>query len=242
MSAEMSPRSPCVTFLNEHQSDCIECGVRRSALFAAIDPAELEDELQVIHNGILRANTVIYRQGDPADAAFTVRSGLVKLVHHNESEKILRLLGRGGAIGLEAAAGGHYEHTAVAMRDLNLCRIPASALRALIERHPQLLGGLADKWREHAMLSDQWIRTIGRGKHQDRLAALIRLIVTISGDSPNAVRLPRAAEMAAILGCSTTYVSRSMATLKRKGLLKRIGPWTYRCDPSLIEPPRPYGR
>ena len=242
MSAETSPTSPCVTFLNERKSDCALCAVRHSALFGAINPSEFDDELQLVHNGIVRANTVIYRQGDPADAVFTIRNGLVKLVHQNESDAILRLLGRGGAIGLEAAADGHYEHTAVAMRDLNLCRIPATVLRALIGSDPGLLSGLAAKWREHATLSDQWITTISRGRHQDRVESLIRLFVRISGDSPNAVRLPHAAEMAAILGCSTTYVSRWMATLKRKRLLKRIGPWTYRCDPSLIEPPRRRGR
>ena len=216
--------------------------MRSSVLFGAMEPSEFDDELKLIHNGIVRANTVIYRQGDPADAVFTIRSGLVKLLHQDESEKIVRLLGRGGAIGLEAAADGHYEHTAVAMRDLSLCRIPATVLRALIGPHPGLLSGLAAKWREHATLSDQWISTISRGRHQDKVESLIRLFVMISGDTPNAVRLPRTAEMAAILGCSATYVSRWMATLKRKGLLKRIGPWTYRCDPALIEPPRPHGR
>jgi CRP/FNR family transcriptional regulator len=237
VTAEISPRSRCVTLVNEQQSDCARCGMRLSALFGAIDPSKFADELKSIHNGIVRENSVIYRQGDVADAVFTIRTGLIKLVHQNESEEIVRLLGRGGAIGLEAASGGRYEHTVVAIRDLNLCRIPASTLRVLMEQHPRLLSGLADQWREHATLSEQWISTLSRGKHQDRVASLIRLIVKISGDSPNAVRLPRTAEMAAILDSSPTYLSRWMATLKRKRLLTRIGPWLYRCDPSLIEPP-----
>jgi CRP-like cAMP-binding protein len=198
----------------------------------------LDDELKAIHNGIVRPDAVIYRQGDPADAVFTIRSGLVKLVRVNESQEIVRLLGRGAAIGLEAATDAHYEHSAIAMRDLNLCRIPSSLLGSLEQRSPPLLKGLAAKWREHATLSDLWISSICRGKQQDRVPALIRFIIKVSGDPPTAVRLPHTAEMAAILGCSTTYVSRFMATLKRKGMLHRIGPWTYRCGPELIESPQ----
>lgn len=230
-------QSPCVSFLKEQESDCLRCAVRNSALFSELAPNDLDQRLNAIHNGVVRADTVIYRQEQEANAVFTVRNGLVKLIAgaaDTATPRIVRVLGRGAAVGLESASGGRYEHTAIALRDLNLCRIPRAVLLALGEQHPGLLAGLVSKWREHALLADRWISTICVGKQKGKEIALIRLLIEISGDPLDTVRLPRTADMAAILGCSPEGVSRRMAKLKRQGLLRRVAPWTYRCDPSLI--------
>lgn len=236
MAVIKDPASPCVTFLGERESDCIHCALRASALFAELDTLELDQRLRPIHNGLVRGNTVIYRQGDPAEAVFTLRSGVVKLVDAevDSGPRILRMVGRGAAIGLESVDGGTYLHTAIAMRDLNLCRIPRSVLLTLGDQHPGLLTGLVKKWREHAYWSERWIATLCTGKQSARVPSLICLLAEISGDPLSAVRLPRSADMADILGCSVEGLSRRMAKLKRKGLLSRVAPWTYRCEPELL--------
>lgn len=236
MTVSTQPSSPCVSFLKERQSDCIHCAIRGSALFAELDQADLDQRLKPIHNGLVKASTVIYRQGDPAEAVFTIRHGVVKLVRQDAdlSPRILRMLGRGAAIGLESVDGGTYAHTAVALRDLNLCRIPRAALLALGTQHPGLLTGLVKKWREHAYWSERWIGTLCTGKQSARVPSLICLLAEISGDPLSAVRLPRSADMADLLGCSAEGLSRRMARLKRRGLLKRVAPWTYSCSPELL--------
>jgi CRP-like cAMP-binding protein len=241
MTGSREPLSPCVSFLKEHQSDCVHCTIRGSALFADIDVAELDQRLKTVRNGVVRANTVIYRQGEPAVTVFTIRSGVVKLVTEDTDSlpRVLRMLGRGSAVGLESLDGGVYEQTAVAMRDLNLCRIPKATLVNLGNRHPSLLNGIVRKWREHVYWSERWITTLCTGKQSERVPSLICLIAEISGDPLSAVRLPRSSEMADILGCSVEGVSRRMARLKRKGLLKRVAPWTYSCEPDLLAKARP---
>jgi len=236
LAASRDPSSPCVTFLKERESDCVHCAIRASALFAELDAAELDQRLKAIHNGLVRSNTIIYSKGDPAEAVFTLRNGVVKLVgaDADDAPRILRILGRGAAIGLESIDGGTYAHTAVAMRDLNLCRIPKSALLSLGGQHPGLLTGLATKWREHAYWSERWIGTLCTGKQSTRVPALICLLAEISGDPLSAVRLPRSSDMADVLGCSVEGLSRRMAKLKRKGLLRRVAPWTYSCAPELL--------
>ena len=230
-----NPQSPCVSFLKERESDCLHCAIRASALFAELGKSDLDQRLKTIHNGVVPAETAIYRSGDPAEAVFTIRSGMVKLVGAAAvpSPRIVRLLGPGAAIGLEAATGGSYEHDAVAMRDVNLCRIPRSALLSLGQQHPGVQTGLVNKWREHALLADRWISTICNGKQKARATALVRLLIEISRDPWDAVRLPRTADMAAVLGCSAEGISRQMARLKRQGLLKRVAPRTFWCDPAL---------
>jgi CRP-like cAMP-binding protein len=236
MTVRGDPSSPCVSFMRERVSDCMHCAIRGSALFAKLDQADLDQRLKPIHNGLAKASTVIYRQGDPAEAVFTIRHGVVKLVGQDpdSSPRILRVLGRGAAIGLESVDGGTYAHTAVALRDLNLCRIPRDALLALGTQHPGLLTGLVKKWQEHAYWSERWIGTLCTGKQSTRVSSLICLLAEISGDPLSAVRLPRSSDMADILGCSPAGLSRRMAKLKRKGLLRRVAPWTYSCGPELL--------
>jgi CRP/FNR family transcriptional regulator len=121
------------------------------------------------------------------------------------------------------------------MRDLNVCRIPRSALLELGQSHPGLLSGIVKKWREHVYWSDRWITSLCAGKQSERVPSLICMIAEVSGDPLRAVRLPRSAEMAEILGCSVESLSRRMAELKRQGQLTRVGPWTYSCEPALLE-------
>lgn len=237
MSPRAKPQSPCVSLLREQPSDCIPCPIRTSALFAHLEKTDLDQRLPGIHNGIVRADTILYRQGESAETIFTVRSGMVKLVckDMDSQPRIVRMLGRGSAIGLEALECSAYGQTAIAMRDLNLCRIPKSSLTELGDAHPGLLSGIVKKWREHVYWSDRWISSLCAGKQSDRVPYLICMIAEVSGDPLRAVRLPRSAEMAEMLGCSVESLSRRMAGLKREGLLRRIGPWTYSCDPALLE-------
>jgi hypothetical protein len=105
----------------------------------------------------------------------------------------------------------------------------------LADDNPRFAAGLVSKWREHAFWSDRWIGGICNGQLKDRAVAMIRLLVAISGDSPDAVRLPRTSDMAEILGCSLEGASRCMAEMKRRQLLVRVAPRTYRCDPELMQ-------
>jgi CRP-like cAMP-binding protein len=177
----------------------------------------------------------IYSEDQPAEAAYTVRAGLVKLMApgRDGDPRILRLLGSGDSLGLECLDSPVYSHTAVAMRQVSLCRIPAPRLRERAGQSSELALAVARVWRLHAFWADLRIGCLETGPMRPRVAALIHLLLVITGDSPQALRMPRTAELADILGCSTESVSRTMVALKRSGLLRRVAPWTYRCAPAL---------
>ena len=229
--------NPCEAFFKEQPSDCLGCAVRSSALFAQLDKAELRNHLKPIYNGLVESDNVVYRAGMPAKSVFTIRWGVVKLLKEeaNGQIHIVRLLGRGAAIGLEAVEGGVYEHTAVTTRDANMCRIPVTSLRDLGRHNPRLAAGLLEKWKDQATWSDKWIATLCRGKLEQRAKALVRLLSDVSGDPPTALRLLQTVDMADILGVSNEAVSRCMAEFKRRGLLERVAPWTYKCNPALLQ-------
>ena len=221
----------CGDVTQERPSDCALCAVRQFALFSAFKAGELDERLQGIRNAFWAANTVIYSVGQPSEDVFSIRSGVVKLVQPQQDRtgRIVRLLGRGAAIGLEALDGRTYAHTAVTTRESNLCRIPRSVLRGLGADHPQLCEGLVRKWREHTRSAEALVAGLEGGTLDDRARSLLRLLVEVSGDHQEAVRFLRNDDMANLLCVSAESVSRCVARLKRGGIIRRVGPWTYDC-------------
>lgn len=236
MATEPQP-GPCIRFFKERDSDCSRCTLRNSALFADLPPAAAEWATGRIENGVLRRGGVVYRAGETTDAVFTIRVGVVKLVLEvpGHEARIVRLLGRGATLGLERLAGEPYAHTAIATRTTNLCRIPTSVIDELHAVHRTLLHGLMVKWNEQITWADRWIGILGTGQINTRILDLVRLVVDISGDPLDAVQLPATGDIAAILGVTSESASRHMAELKREGLLVRVAPWTYHCDPAFLE-------
>jgi CRP-like cAMP-binding protein len=226
----------CGEFVREGDADCRLCSIRKFALFADLGDAELDQLTKGIRSGVLRRGSVIYPAASPGAGIFTIRVGLVKLAMKvpGREGRIVRLLGRGATLGLEALAGRPYDHTASALRTTSLCRIPIPTVEALHGRNPRLLHGLMAKWHEQVTWADRGIAVLGTGTVPQRLANLVRLLVDIGGDPLDAVHLPVVADIAAILGVSNESVSRHLAELKRAGLLFRVAPRTYRCDPALI--------
>jgi DNA-binding transcriptional ArsR family regulator len=122
------------------------------------------------------------------------------------------------------------------MRTTGLCRIPIPTVDALHAHNPCLIHGLMDKWNEQVERADRWIAILGAGPVNRRLIDLVRVIADISGDPLESLQLFPVSDIAAILGVSAPSVSRHLAALKRAGLLARVGPRTYRCDPALFQP------
>lgn len=235
MATEPQP-GPCIPFYKQRDSNCQNCTLRSEALFADLTPAAVEWATGRVENGIVHRGGVIYEAGEPSDDLFTIRVGVVKLVLEvpGHEPRIVRLLGRGATLGLERLAGLPYAHTAVAARTTNLCRIPTGVIDELHAQNRRLLHGLMVKWNEQITWADRWIGILGTGPIDTRVVDLVRLVLDISGDPLDAIQLPSTGDIAAILGINVASASRHMADLKREGLLVRVAPWTYRCDPALL--------
>ena len=84
--------------------------------------------------------STLYNVGDPGQAVFTVRTGVVKLVQYlpNGTYRIVRLLTQGRTARLEATVGEPYSHSAVAVRESLVCRIPSATVEQLRTKNPDL--------------------------------------------------------------------------------------------------------
>lgn len=219
------------------RSNCRSCTVRNSVLFADLSVNELDNLVAPIDNFLLEPGARVYRQADSGEHVYTIRRGLVKLEQTEEdgTARIVRLLGMGDVLGLEVLVEEPYQHTATALRRVDLCRIPVNVIDALKRSHPALNDQLARRWEDNLETADYWITRLSSGTARQRAAWLIRYLIRMTGSARDCVELLSSADMAAAIGTTVETLSRTMAELKQNGVLEGVGARHYRCDVEAIK-------
>jgi predicted acylesterase/phospholipase RssA/CRP-like cAMP-binding protein len=99
--------------------------------------AELEAEASWV---TLPSGELLFRRGDPGDAAYIVLSGRLRAVDDSAGERVLNEVGAGETLGEMAVLTAEPRSASVyALRDSLLARLPAAAFQRLVDRHPRLL-------------------------------------------------------------------------------------------------------
>jgi predicted acylesterase/phospholipase RssA/CRP-like cAMP-binding protein len=99
--------------------------------------AELEAEASWV---TLPSGELLFRRGDPGDAAYIVLSGRLRAVDDSAGERVLNEVGAGETLGEMAVLTAEPRSASVyAVRDSLLARLPAAAFQRLVDRHPRLL-------------------------------------------------------------------------------------------------------
>ena len=200
------------------RAKCDVCEVRNFVLFAGLSPHELDAILQPIDNLRLHKSAVLYEQDTLAPSVYTVRSGLIKLKVdlNNGGQRIVRLLRPGDVAGLETLVGDRYHHTAVALQDTDVCRIPREVVMRLDQTSPQVHQALLKRWQRLVDQADHFITALSTGPAETRMA---RLLITLGCARNHPETIPSREDMGALLGITTETASRIMAAFKRRGLV-----------------------
>jgi predicted acylesterase/phospholipase RssA/CRP-like cAMP-binding protein len=115
-----------------------------AGLFEGSDPtarAELEANAEWIRLG---GGELLFRRGDPGDAAYLVISGRLRVVDDTRGERMPNEVGAGETLGEMALLSGEPRSATVyAVRDSLLAKLPADAFHRLVERHPRVLRRIA---------------------------------------------------------------------------------------------------
>lgn len=220
------------------RADCKRCKIRNMMLFSGLPDTAFGKTLSPIDNFSYAAGSILYEEGQGGEALFSIRRGLVKLLHlgADGSQRILRLLGSGSVVGLELLdSRKDYHHSAVAVNQLDVCRIPVSTVTALEKEFPELSRQARHRLQEHLDRADEWILTMGTGPARQRVAHLLLFLSRYSADTNGDIELLGGEDMAAIVGTSVETVSRIVADLKRRRLLNRVAAHLYRCDAVALE-------
>lgn len=232
----MRKKSICTDPSWHGRADCVHCAIRNRVLFADLPPEELDATLIVIDDLVYPPNSMIYREGEAGHALYTIRRGMVKLVRHlpGGEQRIVRLLGVADALGLEAVIGSHYKHTAIALGEAEVCRIPLPVINRLGVSHPELSIQLMVRWQKSLDDADHALVEFSIGPAEARVA---RLLLQLSkhgydGICPEIGRQ----DMGSILGITTETTSRVMAEFKRRGIVEdALAGDRLRCDVAALE-------
>jgi CRP/FNR family transcriptional regulator, anaerobic regulatory protein len=207
------------------RSDCKLCGIRRMMLFSGLKDEDFDQILEPIDNFRYPKRTLFYNEGDLGNKVYSIRRGFVKLVQtrFDGSQRILRLLGPGAIIGLEALLENAYRHTAIALQEVEVCRIYTVTLKRLEADKPWLNEKVMAHWEQHLMAADRWISDLSTGAVRSRVLNLIHYLLEINGGNSNTVRFFGSEDMAAMVGTSRETFSRIISELKDEGVISKVG-------------------
>lgn len=229
--------SLCLNDQKVYRPNCTQCPVRSKMLFSGLDTSALDGILSSITNYRVSAGQVIYHQGATAESVYSIRSGFVKLVHHNEGgqERIVRLQGGGACIGLESLLSKEYSHSAFAIAEADVCCVPISTIEQIKPLQPLIYESLQKQWAEHLQQADTWLAELGSGTVKYRLIKLIRMLLDIQNPIRGQVVLLSNQETASILATAEESVSRNISSLKNSGLICKIEKRLYQVDMVQLE-------
>jgi len=202
------------------RADCVHCTIRNRVLFADLTPDELNQVLLVVDDLVYQRGSMIYRQGEAGSALFTIRRGIIKLVRETPDghQRIVRLMSVGDVAGIEVAIGSPYKHSAIAIGESQLCRIPVTVIERLDIKHPHLSRQLMVRWQRSLDNADRALVEFSTGPADARVARLLLYLSSLTTDD-KCVDIGRQ-DMGAMLGITTETASRVVADFRRRGLVE----------------------
>lgn len=215
------------------RAHCDKCHIRRMMFFSELPDSAFDNLLQPVDQFIHAPGSTIFESGTRKKFIYSIRRGMVKLVNTAEdgTNRIVRLLGPGSAIGLELLDGAEgYNHSAVAINQVDLCRIPVPTVEQLESKHPKLYQHVVQQLQEQLELADQWIVALGAGTAKQRVAQLILVLDKFFADNNHAFMLLSREDMAAMIGIAVETVSRMIAEFKRQKILYKTDDKLYTCN------------
>ncbi|MEZ5657609.1 MAG: Crp/Fnr family transcriptional regulator [Burkholderiaceae bacterium] len=201
-------------------SDCQQCPIRASALFAHLTAVDLEAIHYPIDEIRLAAGSVLCNAGERADYLYTVREGALKIEHWGQSgvARVTAMMIAGDLIGLPAYVLGKYDARVVALTGSRVCRLPIATLRELERRSPRFMQGMHEKWHSALQASNAWMVDIGLGSVRERLA---RLLLRFPEDASGMTHVSSRRELGALMGeVALETVSRQISAMRREGIVQ----------------------
>jgi CRP/FNR family transcriptional regulator len=201
----------------------------RVPVFAELGADDLGRVAQVAVPRSYDGQQVIFREGDDSDTCYIVRSGHARAIRQHSDGRTITLarFGPGDIFGELAMFDDERRSATVeALDELSTVAIPGSAMRGLLERHPEiavkLVIALGRRLRAaNERLSRQSFQTV-----QSRVAAVLDQLVEqarAEGEAGQNDVLVTAtqAELAQLAGSSRESASRFLAVLERAGVISQ---------------------
>ena len=212
---------------------CLTCPVRNRSIFSDIPEATLEETIKDFHTSVMtfESGESIFRQNeDSAESAYTLRKGLIKITKSlpDGRVQIVRILVAGDLFGMDGFGYEDYNHTATALTNAEVCRLPLQDLTTLRQNHREVDASIMSRFVKNLRQTEDMVLELGAKKASEKLASFI--LNLSQSDNKSAlnkkidnqwVSLPLSrAEIGSLLGLTIETVSRFFSDWKRKGFIQ----------------------
>ncbi len=212
---------------------CFTCPVRHRSIFSDLPESTLEETIKDFHTQVMtfESGESIFRQyDDSSESAYTLRKGLIKITKSlpDGRTQIVRVLVAGDLFGFDGFAHQDYNHTATALTDCEVCRLPLKDLAVLRKTNSQIDQSMMARFIKNIRQTEDMVLDLGAKKASEKLASYIMNLsqsddrIELNEKSSDAwVSLPLSrGEIGSLLGLTIETVSRFFSEWKRKGFIK----------------------
>jgi CRP-like cAMP-binding protein len=196
--------------------------ISRIAVFRGLKPETVEHIIAPATATMLRPHEGVARQDDPATAFFIVIDGWVKLYRSTPSgdETVIDILTKGSSFAESVAfTGGRYLHTAEAVSEARVARIPADHIVRCIRQSPDIALSMVASISSHMHHLIQQVEQLKAQSGVQRVAEFLASLSAIE-HGHCAVALPYDKVLiAGRLGLTPESLSRAFARLRSIGVV-----------------------
>lgn len=204
---------------------CDLCDVRERSICKDLAPRELQHVERIMSRRNVAKGRSIMSEGDPNDSLYVVVAGSFRLTKYLEDgrRQVTGFLFKGDFVGVRPTEENPY--TVEALEDAIVCHFPHTFLNEIAKTSPGVKDRLIARAQTEYHKAQDHIVLLGRKNAEERVESFLHLVARSMGAS-NAnghtkVRLtmPRQ-DIADYLGLRLETLSRTIAALKRKGVIE----------------------
>lgn len=221
---------------------CEQCGLARICFPAALPLHEIPRFSRLVRRGrTLSAGLHLCRAGDELQAVYIVRAGTLKVVHTTPAgaESVVGFCLPGEVVGLDAIANQRHAHDVIALEHSSYCALSLDKLQQLVEQTPGMRQELIRVMSRTLGETHQRMTLLARQGARALVAAFVLdLSVRLErrGLASSRFRLGmRWRDVASYLGLTFETVSRSLAALRRSGVLQAKARYLTVMNRTLLE-------
>jgi CRP/FNR family transcriptional regulator len=213
--------------LNQLRRSCSSCALSELCLPAGIGNDDLERlDTAVRDKRMLDRGGVLYRDGDPFEALYVVRSGSLKTFVQDETGDV-QVLGfhlPGEIIGFDALASNRHVSQAEALERSSICELPYARLQQVTSQVPALHRQLMRVISREVIEEHRHLVMMGRQQAQEQLAIFLKGLADryqrLQRDGTALTLSMSRYDIANYLGLVVETVSRLFTRMEEMGVLE----------------------
>lgn len=206
---------------------CAACDIRMQSICADLSPSEFARIEQIMARRHVAKDRAILAEGEPNDCLYVIVEGSFRLSKYLEDgrRQITGFLFKGDCCGVRPSDASAY--SAEALEDSLVCQFPHGQLEEFARTSPSVKDRLIARGQTEYHKAQDHIVLLGKKTAEERVESFLNNVAESVGETQeNGQRvapLPMSRQdIADYLGLRLETLSRTLATLKKKGVILEI--------------------